>query len=155
MNLFEKVCMQRWVHNLFFVLLAYCRNMRLKEIFEKVPFVTGVCEDEGTYVNWNKLYTLIFILSDSMFSFANISYVSLLYPLLVLTNLDSNNEEFLEYIKSRYVTWFLFTTQSRRLNPRQILRWITYNRTTDWNWPGISWRHNKGDCFFSVSCYFW
>lgn len=43
-----------------------------------------------------------------MFSFANISYVSLLYPLLVLTNLDSNNEEFLEYIKSRYVTWVFF-----------------------------------------------
>ena len=51
-----------------------------------------------------------------MFSFAKIAYVSLLCAaqhLLVLTKLNSNNAEFLEHINSKYVTWFLFTTQNR------------------------------------------
>ena len=58
-----------------------------------------------------------------MFSFTatNVMYVSLLCAtqhLLVLTTLNSDNAEFLAYIKFKYVTriFFFFTTQSR-LNP--------------------------------------
>jgi len=66
-------------------------------LYANVPLVTGVCDDEGT-----------------MFSFANITYVSLLCSaqrLLVLTNLNSDNAEFLEYIKSNYYNGLLTTEQ--------------------------------------------
>ena len=44
--------------------------------------------------------------------------------------------------------WHCFFLQSKVvLILRQLLRWIAYNRAADWNWPGVSRRHNKGDCF--------
>ena len=87
----------------------------------------------------------------SMFSFTatNVMYVSLLCAsqhLLGLINLNSNDAQFLAYINSKYVTWFLFPRKVV-LIPRQTFRRIAYNRAADWNWPGISRRHNKGGYF--------
>ena len=45
-GLFAKVSLQ-----IYFVFLA-------EGIFWQVPLVTGACDDEGTYVNRNNLYTL-------------------------------------------------------------------------------------------------
>ena len=136
-GLHAKVCPQLFYLLLSFHFACLLWKYEAEGMFWQVPLVSGVCEDEGTYVNWNKLYTLIFILSGSMFSFANIRYVFLLWALLELTKLDSNNAEFLAYIKSKYVTWFRFTTQSRRLNPTAAIS-VDYLQQS--NWLKLNWR---------------
>ena len=91
------------------IFLPFFRSLRA--IFWQVPFVTGDCDDEGTYVKQINRYGLIIYISDSMFSFTttNITYVLLPYiapssahEIYFFTK--SNNAQFLAYIQSRYVT---------------------------------------------------
>jgi hypothetical protein len=73
--------------------------------------VTGVCDDEGTYVKSKQ-----FIHSDNLYvacsrsrpTLRTYSLLCATQHLLVLTKLNSDDAEFMAYIKSKYVTWFLF-----------------------------------------------
>ena len=122
----------------------------------QVPFVTGDCDDEGTYADRSIQCVLITDFSDSLFSLTttNITYVfrpsvavsTSAHEICMVT--ISNNAEFLAYIQAKYVMWFMIVFTSHcHLISSQLLRRIAFSRTTHWSWPGLSgWRY-KGVSF--------